>query len=99
MDHRSLTRIALAGIMAGGLTLTACENSTSSKVETATGIASAKTLAAFQSECEKAGGTFKSHDCSAKNECKGHSYQEGKGVAQHDCKGQTACQGGSCIES
>lgn len=99
MDKRSLTRLAIAGMMAGGFALTACEESTSAKTADMTGIAAAKTLAAFQAECEKAGGTFKSHDCQAMNECKGHSFQEGKGVATHECKGHSACQGGSCIEA
>lgn len=99
MEKNALSRLAIAGLMAGGLALTACENSTSSKPDTKTGIAAAKTLADFQSECTKLGGAFKSHDCSAQNECKGHSYQEGKGVATHECKGHSACQGGSCIEA
>lgn len=99
MDKHSLTRLALAGIMAGGLTLTACEDSASSKEGMTGGISSAKTLSAFQMECEKMGGTFKTHDCNAMNDCKGHSYQEGKGVAEHECKGHSACQGGSCIEA
>lgn len=99
MDKRSLTRLAIAGMMAGGFALTACEDSTSSKTEDKTGIVAAKTLADFQAECTKLGGTFKTHDCQSLNECKGHSYQEGKGVALHECKGQSACQGGSCIES
>ncbi|MDQ3003060.1 MAG: hypothetical protein M3Y08_17580 [Fibrobacterota bacterium] len=98
MDKRSLTRLAIAGMMVGGFALTACEDSTSSKADAKTGISAATTLAAFQAECQKNSDTFKSHDCKAMNECKGHSYQEGKGVAQHECKGQSACQGGSCIE-
>jgi hypothetical protein len=100
MNKTRLTQLALAGMMAGSLSLTACENSTSSaKEETATGIAAAKTLADFQKQCEASGGTFSSHDCSAKNECKGHSFQEGLGVDKHDCKGHSACKGGSCLEA
>lgn len=99
MDTRSLTRLAIAGMMAGSIALTGCEDSTSGKMEEKTGISSAKTIAEFQSECLKIGGTFKNHDCQAMNDCKGHSYQEGKGVAQHECKGHSACQGGSCVEA
>lgn len=88
----------MAGIMAGGFALTACDDSTSSNTDK-TGIAAAKTLADFQAECAKVGGAFKAHDCQAMNECKGHSFQEGKGVATHDCKGHSSCEGGSCIES
>lgn len=99
MDKRSLTRLAIAGMMAGSFALTACEDGTSSKTEPKTGIAAAKTLAEFQAECAKSGGAFKAHDCQAMNECKGHSYQEGKGVAVNECKGHSACQGGSCVEA
>lgn len=99
MDKRSLTRLAIAGMMAGSFAITACEDGTSSKTEDKGGIAAAKTLAEFQAECAKSGGTFKAHDCQAMNECKGHGYQEGKGVAVHECKGHSACQGGSCIEA
>lgn len=99
MDKQSLTRLAIAGMMAGSFTFTACENSTSSAPAPMTGIVAAKTLADFQTECTKLGGTFKTHECQSLNECKGHSYQEGKGVALHECKGHSACKGGSCIES
>ncbi len=99
MDKKILTRLALAGMMSGSLALTACEDSTSSKDETAKGIAAARTLEDFKKECADLGGTFKAHDCSAMNECKGHSYQEGKGVVQHECKGHSACMGGSCVEA
>ena len=99
MDKRSLTQLAIAGMMAGSFALTACESGTSSKDMDAAGISGAKTLAEFQAECTAAGGTFASHDCQAMNECKGHSYQEGKGVAEHECKGHSACQGGSCVEA
>ncbi|MEO6096951.1 MAG: hypothetical protein ABIW76_15245 [Fibrobacteria bacterium] len=99
MDKLSLTRLAIAGMIAGGFALTACEDSTSSKAKDNTGIAAAKTLTEFQAECAKSGGAFKAHDCQSMNECKGHSFQEGKGVALHECKGHSACQGGSCIES
>jgi hypothetical protein len=91
--------LAVAGILMGGLALSGCDDSMSSKKETPTGIAAAKTLAAFQNECTKAGGSFKTHDCAAMNECKGHSFLEGEGVAKHDCKGTSSCKGGSCIES
>jgi hypothetical protein len=101
MEKSALTRLAIAGIMAGGFLLTGCENGTSSQpaASNGTGITAAKTLAAFQTECSKLGGTFKAHDCSGQNECKGHSFQEGKDVAAHDCAGHSSCQGGSCIES
>jgi hypothetical protein len=100
MDKQSLTRLALSGIMAGGLLLTGCDNGTSPKAETnATGITAAKTLATFKNECEKLGGAYSTHDCSAQNSCKGHSFQTDIGVATHDCKGQSSCQGGSCVES
>lgn len=99
MEKRSLTRLAIAGMIAGSFALTACEDSTSSKTDAKTGIVAAKTLAEFQAECAKLGGAFKTHDCQSMNECKGHSYQEGKGIAIHDCKGHSACQGGSCVES
>ncbi len=99
MEKRSLARLAMAGIVAGGFALTACNESTSSKTETPAGIAAAKTLGDFQAACEQAGGMFKNHDCQSMNECKGHSYQEGKGIASHECKGHSACKGGSCVES
>ncbi len=100
MDKHSFTRLAIAGIMAGGLTMTGCEHNTSSNTETATGgITAAKTLAEFQAECAKMGGTFMAHDCAGMNECKGHSYEEGKGVATHDCQGKSSCHGGSCQEA
>jgi hypothetical protein len=99
MDKHMLTRLALAGLMTGGLAMTACNKSTSPEAETATGIAGARTLAEFQKECEATGGKFTSHECNGHNECKGHSYQEGKGVDAHDCKGRSACQGGSCVEA
>ncbi len=100
MDKRSLTRLALAGMVAGGFALSACDDGASSNNEgKATGIAAAKTLEQFQKECADAGGMFKSHDCQAMNDCKGHSFQEGKGVATHDCKGHSACKGGSCVET
>lgn len=100
MDKSILTRLALAGMMAGSLALTACEDSTSSnKEQNATGIAAARTLEDFKKECAALGGTFAAHDCHGHNECKGHSFQEGKGVDSHACKGQSACQGGSCIEA
>lgn len=98
MDKKHFTRLALAGLMAGSFGMTACDKGTSSNDEE-TGITAAKTLAAFQSECEKAGGTFAAHDCTGHNTCKGHSYQEGKGVATHDCQGMSSCEGGSCVES
>ncbi len=100
MERKSLTRLALAGIMAGSFALTACEkDSTGPKTETKTGITAATTLSAFQAECTKAGGAFAAHGCSGLNDCKGHSYLEGKEVSAHDCKGQSTCAGGSCIES
>ncbi len=92
-------KLAVAGILMGGLAMTGCENSTSAKTEPATGILAAKTLADFQAECVKAGGKFAAHDCAAMNECAGHSYLEGQAVAAHDCKGHSTCKGGSCIES
>lgn len=98
-EKSSLARLALAGIMAGGMFLTACEkSSTAPATDTKAGITSAKTAAAFQAECAKVGGTFAAHDCSGLNSCKGHSFQEDKGVALHECKGHSACKGGSCIE-
>lgn len=101
MDKQSLTRLALSGMMAGGMFLTACEkSSTAPAAETPkTGITAAKTVGDFQTECTKIGGTFAAHDCSGLNSCKGHSFQEGEGVASHDCKGHSSCKGGSCIES
>ena len=99
MEKKSLSRLALAGIMAGGFALTACEKSaTAPKTESKTGIAASTTLSAFQAECAKLNGTFKTHDCSGMNECKGHSFAEGKEVASHECKGHSTCAGGSCIE-
>jgi hypothetical protein len=100
MEKKTLSRLAIAGILAGGFALTGCDKSTSPKEETgATGIAAAKTLTEFQTECTTLGGTYKAHDCSGMNECKGHSFQEGEGVASHDCAGHSSCMGGSCIES
>lgn len=99
MDKKSLSRLAIAGIMAGGFALTGCNETTGTKTETKTGIAGASTVAAFQSECAKLNGMFKAHDCKGLNECKGHSFAEGKEVASHDCKGLSSCMGGSCIES
>ncbi|MEO7423719.1 MAG: hypothetical protein ABI036_00940 [Fibrobacteria bacterium] len=98
-EKKLLGSLAVAGILLGGLALSGCDDSTSSKPETAMGILSAKTLATFQTECTKVGGMFLEHDCAAMNDCKGHSYLEGEGVAAHDCKGMSSCKGGSCIES
>jgi hypothetical protein len=97
MEKKAWTKMAMAGIMAGGCLLAGCEKSPSEPAQTGTGITAAKTLTDFQSECTKLGGAFKAHDCSGMNECKGHSFQEGK-VATHDCKGLSSCMGGSCIE-
>jgi hypothetical protein len=99
MEKKLFSGLAVAGILLGGLALSGCDSSTSPKTETSTGITSAKTLADFQTECTKAAGAFKTHDCAAMNECKGHSYLEGEGVAKHECKGMSSCKGGSCIES
>jgi hypothetical protein len=100
MDKKAFGKLALAGIMAGGFLLAGCDDGASAKAgPTGTGIVAAKTLADFQAECAKTGGAFKAHDCSGLNECKGHSFQEGKAVASHECKGHSSCQGGSCIES
>ena len=100
MKTSKFTQMALSGLMLGGLSLTACDNGTSSSETSAkTGIVAAKTLAEFQTECAKiTGSMFKTHDCQGMNSCNGHSYQEGKGVASHDCSGHSACAGGSCIE-
>ena len=97
MEKRSLTQLALAGMMAGGFALSACEDNMSGKTDPA--INGAKTMAEFQTACEKLGGMFKTHDCQGLNECKGHSFADDKGVAVHDCKGHSTCKGGSCIES
>jgi hypothetical protein len=101
MDKQSLTRLALSGMMAGGLFLTACEKSSTAPVAetTKTGITAAKTVGDFQAECTKIGGAFSTHDCNGMNSCKGHSFQEGEGVASHDCAGHSSCKGGSCLES
>ena len=99
MDKQSLTRLALSGMMAGGLFLTACEKSSTAPVDTTAGITAAKTLGDFQTECTKLGVAFTTHDCKTMNSCKGHSFKDGEGVASHDCKGQTSCKGGSCKES
>jgi hypothetical protein len=97
-ETKGLGALAAAGILMGGIALSACDKTTSPKEE-ASGIAAAKTLAEFQAECAKLGGSFAAHDCSGKNDCKGHSYLEGEGVSAHDCAGHSSCQGGSCIES
>ena len=98
-EKKKFAGLAIAGILLGGLALSACDDSTSSKNEPATGILAAKTLDSFQTECEKTGGKFANHDCAAMNDCSGHSYLEGQGVSAHDCKGHSSCKGGSCIES
>lgn len=99
MDKNSLTRLALSGMLAGGFALSACEKSATGSNTPATGIAAAKTLADFKAECEKSGGSYKAHDCQGMSDCKGYSFQEGKGVTQHECKGHSACMGGSCQEA
>jgi hypothetical protein len=99
MEKQSLTRLAIAGILAGGFALSGCDDKMTAPKAAQTGIAGSTTLSAFQSECTKLGGTFKAHDCNGMNECKGHSFAEGKDVASHDCKGMSSCAGGSCIES
>ena len=97
MDTQSLTRMALAGMMAGAFALTGCEKGTESN-KTPAGITGAKTLAAFETECAKLNGTFKTHDCQAMNTCKGHSFSETNTVAAHDCQGHSTCKGASCVE-
>lgn len=99
MEKKSLSRLAFAGILAGSFALAGCNEATSSQAPAKDGIAGAATLAAFQAECAELGGTFKAHDCSGLNDCKGHSFAEGKAVASHDCKGHSSCAGGSCLES
>jgi hypothetical protein len=98
-EKKVLGGLAAAGILLGGLALSACENGTSSKKPDTSAILSAKTLGDFQSECAKLGGKFAAHDCAGMNECSGHSYLEGEPVKAHDCKGHSACKGGSCVES
>lgn len=98
MDKKSLSRLAIAGIMAGGFALAGCNEATGAKAEPKSGIAGASTLSAFQAECAKLSGAYKAHDCSGLNDCKGHSFAEGKDVASHECKGQSSCAGGSCVE-
>jgi hypothetical protein len=100
MDKRSLTRLAISGIIMGGLALAGCESSTSPKTEAvAPTLTSAKTALEFETACTAAKGMYKAHDCEGMNTCKGHSFQEGKGIATHDCTGKSSCKGGSCVES
>ena len=91
------SRLALAGILAGGLSVAGCAKDTTTAPQ-AKAITSAKTLAAFEGECAKLGGQLVAHDCKGHNECKGYSYQEGMAVGAHDCKGLSGCAGKSCIE-
>lgn len=98
MEKKSLSRLAVAGILAGGFALAGCNEATGSKAPAKEGIEGSATLAAFQAECAKLGGAFKAHDCSGMNECKGHSFADGRPVASHECKGHSSCAGGSCVE-
>lgn len=95
----NLARLAWAGIMAGTLSLAACnEAGAPADSGKAQGIQAAKTQAAFESECAKLMGKLAAHDCKGHNECKGYSYQEGMAVGSHSCKGFANCKGVTCLE-
>lgn len=106
MKNDAFIRLALTGIMAGGIAMTGCNTKSKQAAkepeqdkETTADIQAAKTLEEFQSECAKMGGTFNAHDCTAKNSCKGYNFEEGKGVSMHDCQGKSSCKGAGCVQS
>lgn len=99
MNKKSLTRLALGGIMAGGMLLTGCENSTDPAPASMTtkSITAAKTLAEFTEACKAIGGEPKSHDCRTQNTCAGHSFKDGV-VSVQSCTGKSTCVGANCKE-
>ena len=98
MKHKispsKLTKLALAGIAAGALSLSACKkNSTSGDNEF-----DEAALAKFIADCEAAGHEVQQHDCQGMNSCKGESFQIGVGATRHECATHSSCKGASCVE-
>ncbi len=92
-NKKSLAELALMGLMAGGLSLTACD-----KKESENKAAEKTPLEKFKEECEAAGKQYEDiASCSGNSTCAGefmNSSTNEKTV--HDCAGKNSCMGGNC---
>jgi len=103
MDKKMITRLALAGMMAGGLTAAKCQQTTANSPNTGEPVLPFKaqmTLEEFQAACTETAGIFKTTGCNHTNDCKGHAYDKAKTppVTRTTNEDQNSCQGGACQE-
>ncbi|MGL1933410.1 MAG: hypothetical protein OCD01_00245 [Fibrobacterales bacterium] len=81
-----LVKLAIAGMLAGGIS--AC----SEDLQTSTNVPSAA-HEAFKVDCEEKGGTYQfNENCAANHECAGLAISK-DGIVDSECAGKTGCDG------
>ncbi len=97
MNHHNLMKLAIGGLLAGGIALTGCKKSpTSGNPSETDAVAVAK--AALKAKCEANGKVYKENDsCADYNECAGIQIS-GNTVVEHECKEHNDCAGAYCAD-
>ncbi|MGL1900528.1 MAG: hypothetical protein OCC49_00230 [Fibrobacterales bacterium] len=82
----NLVKLAIAGMLAGGISACSEDLQTSTNAPTSA-------HEAFKISCEEQGGTYQfNENCAANHECAGLAISK-EGVVDSECAGKTACDG------
>lgn len=94
-NQKSFAQLAFAGLIAGALSFTACEKTTSSNDS-----AGKTALEKFKAECIAKGLVYKDiASCDGQGTCAGSSYDITKDTTiTHECAGKNTCSGGQCLD-